>query len=235
MVFVWSTLQASAAQVPQSIDPPLLTPQPPIVSQEIPVSVNNSVEVEQNKEDPESNKINSSLPPQIQCSTDTQTPVLTTTEQQMPYSNPSASVPYFSSATTTTQNSPVPAFQVINSQYNPQLSTFETVKPFGIIPQVTPLQSFTTQGLTTFQEPSSQLSSTQELSDQSTSIITQSGSQCYPTDVKCTTSDVSSSKEISNYFTQYQNQANPLNSSTIPMFSVKNFPQMSPLAQPLGK
>jgi len=173
------------------------------------------------------------------------------TEQQIPYSTNSVPLPYFPPQITTLQNPSIPTFQMLNSQYSPQQqgSTSETIKPYVLTPQVTKLPSFTSQESTTDSTPqetsltpvsSSQSATTQVLNNQSSNVLPpqSSYSQYHPTDIGCTTTtvaDVPSSKEISNYFTQFQSQVSQSNSSsTIPMFSVKNFPQMSPLAQPLG-
>jgi len=169
--------------------------------------------------------------------------------------NPSASVPYYSPPTTSMQNPSVPAFQIVNTQYSsPQLGSIsETVKPFVLTPRATPFSSFNTQeqelkNINVSQEstmsvaPPSQQPSTHELTFQmSTTFPPQNSFSQYhhPSNTVggiTIATDVSSPKEISNYFTQYQTQSNPSHvSSTIPMFSVKNFPQVSPLAQPLGK
>jgi len=164
------------------------------------------------------------------------------------YSTPSISIPHFPSQKSKVQNSSIPYFQLINSQYSPQTlcSTSEDIKPFGL-PQATTLPLFTSQESTTvctLQEPAtppvytSQLTTTQELTNHSSTEypLQSSYSQYHSSDIGSTITNESNSKEINNYFTQFQTEVNPSNSSsTIPMFSVKNFPQMSPLAQPLGK
>lgn len=176
-------------------------------------------------------------------------PVSASTDQQIPYSIPSVSGPYISPQITSFQNPS--AFQVMNSQYNPQqqTSTSETIKPFVLMPQVTTLPLFTSpessnisaaQGSTIPSAYSLQSANNQEFSYQSpTAFPPQSYSQHDNTTLGDTTtiSDIPKSKELSNYFSpQIQTQVSSSNnSSTIPMFSVKNFPQMSPLAQPLGK
>lgn len=161
------------------------------------------------------------------------------------------SVPYCPSQTTY-QNSSVPAFQAINSQDNSQTLgyTNETITPTALMHQITTLPPFTPQVSTTTstsQEPSitsmspSRSATSQELNNQSSNVFLphSSYSQCHSTNVEGTSTTIAdepNSKDISNYFTQFQNQVSPSNnSSKIPMFSVKNFPQMSPLAQPLGK
>lgn len=193
---------------------------------------------------------------QILSNTKEQTSGFTSIDQRtMAPFNSSASVPYYPLSTTSMQNSSAPAFQIVNTQYSPpQLgSVSETVKPFVLTPHVTHLPSFTTQeqelkNINASQEPtmtvvppSQQPSTTHELTYQmSTTLLPQNSYSQYhhPSNTGggiTIATDVPSSKEISNYFTQYQTQSNPSNdSSTIPMFSVKNFPQMS-LAQPLGK
>lgn len=141
----------------------------------------------------------------------------------------------------------------MNSHYNPQKisSTYETIKPIVLVPQVTTSPSFISEEFITnsiSHEASltstspTQTATSEELNNQkktSTMISPHSSySQDHCTNVLGTTTkaDEPNSKDISNYFTQFQTQASPSNnSSTIPMFSVKNFPQMSPLAQPLGK
>lgn len=179
-------------------------------------------------------------------------PATTPTDQQISYSSNSTPLSYFPPQITTFQKPSIPAFQALNSQYSPPqlVSTSETIKPYVLTPQVTKLPPFTPQDSTAVsesQEPSSitsvSLSETatiQELNNQAPNVFPPqiSYSLSHPTDIGGTTTvaDVQSSKDISNYFTQFQTQVSQSNSSsTIPMFSVKNFPQMSPLAQPLGK
>lgn len=237
--------------MPQVINPPVLTPQPSIVNQELPVPVNSTSEVEQIKEQPPSNENNSNIPTQVLDNTNSQTSVFESTNQQLPYSSPSSSVPYFSPQITSFQNS-TPAFHTTNCQYFPQQlePTSDTMKPFVLTPHVTTLSSITSQestSVSTSQVPvistvcSPQTISAQEnITYQSPAAFPPQSiySQYHPADIGGTTTiaDVQTSKEISNYFPQIQTQANPTNnSSSIPMFSVKNFPQMSPLAQPLGK
>ncbi|VVC28160.1 Hypothetical protein CINCED_3A020759 [Cinara cedri] len=240
---VINNVMASAAHVPEIIVPPVLTSQSPKVNQELPVSdINSSVEVEQLQ----SNEINPSESTQILNNINSAVPVSTSTDQDISYSIPSVSVPYFSPQITTFQNST--AFQVMDSQYNSQQPTFtsETIKPIMLMPQVTTLSSLTlpestyistSQGSTIPSAHSLQSVNNQELTYQHTTVFPpQSYSQYHPTDLGGTTtiSDVPKSKELSNYFSQFQTQVSSSNnSSTIPMFSVKNFPQMSPLAQPL--
>ncbi|XP_016660369.1 Golgi reassembly-stacking protein 2 isoform X3 [Acyrthosiphon pisum] len=246
---VVNNVMASAAQIPQVINPPVLTPQPPIIS-DLPVSVNNSnVEEEKSKEQlPLNESIQPTSTPFFN-NTQSETPVSISTDQQIPYSSNSVPSPYFPSQITTFQNPSIPTFQALNSQYSPQQlsSTSDTIKPYVLTPQVTRLPSFTTQepiSIST-QEPSitstslAQTATAQELNNQSSNVFPpqSSYSQYHPTDIggATTIADVPNSKDISNYFTQFQTQVSQSNSSsTIPMFSVKNFPQMSPLAQPLG-
>lgn len=207
-----------------------------------------AVEVEQTKEQLSNDIINASVSTLPLNSTISQAPVFTTSDQQVPYSTFSTSVPYFSSPPV--QSSTTHAFHVMNSQYNPnnQLdSTSGVIKPFILTPHVTALPSFTSQESTIVsptQEPvvstvSTFQSNTQELPNHLPIYSSQNNySQHHPVDIGGTTTvaDIQSSKEISNYFTQFQIQDNsPNDSSTIPMFPVKSFPQMSPLAQPLGK
>uniref|UniRef100_A0A2S2NZX0 Golgi reassembly-stacking protein 2 n=1 Tax=Schizaphis graminum TaxID=13262 RepID=A0A2S2NZX0_SCHGA len=249
---VVNNVMASAAQVPQVINPPVLTPQPPIIS-DLPVTVNNStIDAEQFKEQlPLNESIQTTSIPFIN-NTKSEMPAIMPTDQQIPYSNNSAPLPYFPPQITTFQNSNIPTFQVLNSQYSPQQSgsTSETIKPYVLTPQVTKLPPFTSQESTTVSASEEQSSITpvslsetatiQELNNQSSNVFYPQSSyspQSHPTDIGGTTTvaDVQSSKDITNYFTQFQTQVSQSNSSsTIPMFSVKNFPQMSPLAQPLG-
>ncbi|XP_025194849.1 Golgi reassembly-stacking protein 2 [Melanaphis sacchari] len=246
---VVNNVMATAAQVPQVINPPVLTPQPPIIS-DIPVTVNNStIEAEKSNEPLNESNQTASIP--FYNNPTSEIPVTTLTDQQIPYSSNSAPLPYFPPQITTFQNPSNPTFQVLNSQYSPQQlgSTSETIKPYVLTPQVTKLPPFTSQESTAIsasQEPSSltpvnlsETATVQELNNQSSNVFPpqNSYSQSHPTDIAVTTTvtDVQSSKDISNYFTQFQTQVSQSNSSsTIPMFSVKNFPQMSPLAQPLG-
>lgn len=214
------------------------------------MSVNNSnVEEEKSKEQPPLKESIQTTPAPFFNDTKSEIPVSISTEQQIPYSSNSVPLPYFPPQITTFQNPSIPTFQVLNSQYSPQQlsSTSDTMKPYVLTPQVTRLPSFTSQesiAIST-QEPS--ITSTnlihtaaaQELKNESSNVFPpqSSYSQYHPTDIGGTTTvtDVPSSKDISNYFTQFQTQVSQSNSSsTIPMFSVKNFPQMSPLAQPLG-
>jgi len=212
------------------------------------VSVNNSnVEEEKPKEQPPLNESIQTTSTPFLNNTKSETPASSTTDQQIPYS--SNSLPYFPPQIPTFQNPSIPTFQVLNSQYSPQQlsSTSDAIKPYVLTPQVTRLPSFTSQESITIstQEPSitstslAQTATVQELNNQSSNVFPpqSSYSQYHPTDIGGTTTvaDVPSSKDISNYFTQFQTQVSQSNSSsTIPMFSVKNFPQMSPLAQPLG-
>lgn len=247
---VVNNVMASAAQIPQVINPPVLTPQPPIIS-DLPVSVNNSnVEEEKSKEHPLLNESIQTTSTPFFNNTQSETPAVSiSTDQQIPYLSNSVPSPYFPPQITTFQNPSIPTFQVLNSQYSPQQlsSTSDTTKPYVLTPQVTRLPSFTTQEPITIstQEPPitstslAQTATAQELNNQSSNVFPSqnSYSQYHPTDVGgiTTVADVPSSKDISNYFTQFQTQVSQSNSSsTIPMFSVKNFPQMSPLAQPLG-
>lgn len=211
------------------------------------------VEIDQTKEQPHSNENNPSTETQILSNVNSQAPILMSTNQHIPYSSPSTSVPYIPPQIDMIQNPSVPAFQTINSQYSslPPGTTSETIKPFVLMTQVTTLPSFTTQESTSISTPQeltitssypAQSDTSQVLTYQSSTSIfppQSSYSQYHPTNVggTTTTTDVSNSKEISNYFTQFQTQVSQStnNSSTIPMFSVKNFPQISPLAQPLGK
>jgi len=214
------------------------------------VSVNNSnIEEEKSKEQPPLNESIQTTTTPFFNNTQSETPVSISTDQQIPYSSNSVPSPYFPPQITTFQNPSIPTFQVLNSQYSPQQlsSTSDTIKPYVLTPQVTRLPSFTSQESITVstQEPSiistslAQTTTAQELNNQSSNVFPpqSSYSQYHPTDIGGTTTvaDVQSSKDISNYFTQFQTQVSQSNSSsTIPMFSVKNFPQMSPLAQPLG-
>jgi len=217
------------------------------------VTVNNlTIEAEKSKEElPLNESIETTSIPYFD-SAKSEIPATTPTDQQIPYSSNSAPLPYFPPQITTFQNPTIPAFQVLSSQYSPPqlVSTSETIKPYVLTPQVTKLPPFTPQDSTAVsesQEPSSitpvSLSETatiHELNKQAPNVFPPqiSYSQSQPTDIGGTTTvaDVQSSKDISNYFTQFQTQVSQSNSSsTIPMFSVKNFPQMSPLAQPLGK
>lgn len=236
--------------MPQIINPPVLTPQSPIISQELPVSdTRPAIETEKTKEP--LNEINPNTSSQLLNTTKSQVPAFTSTDQKIPQFNSSLSIPQNSPELTNFQNSSIPAFQVINSQLSPQQQGFtsDPMKPFVLMPQVTALPSFSSQesiAVSTSQEPfatsvcSSQSATTQELTYQSSMPFSPqySYSQYQPTDKgnTATATDVQSSKDLSNYFTVFQPQANASNSSsTIPMFSVKNFPQISPLAQPLGK
>ncbi|CAI6361651.1 unnamed protein product [Macrosiphum euphorbiae] len=246
---VVNNVMASAAQIPQVINPPVLTPQPPIIS-DLPESVNNSnVEEEKSKEQQPLNESIQTASTPFFNNTQSETPVSISTDQQIPYSSNSVPSPYFPPQISTFQNPSIPTFQVLNSQYSPQQlsSTSDTIKPYVLTPQVTRLPSFTSQESITIstQEPSitstslAQTATAQEVNNQSSNVFPpqSSYSQYHPTDIGGTTTvaDVASSKDISNYFTQFQTQVSQSNSSsTIPMFSVKNFPQMSPLAQPLG-
>jgi len=215
------------------------------------VSVNNSnVEEEKSKEHPLLNESIQTTSTPFFNNTQSETPAVSiSTDQQIPYLSNSVPSPYFPPQITTFQNPSIPTFQVLNSQYSPQQlsSTSDTTKPYVLTPQVTRLPSFTTQEPITIstQEPPitstslAQTATAQELNNQSSNVFPSqnSYSQYHPTDVGgiTTVADVPSSKDISNYFTQFQTQVSQSNSSsTIPMFSVKNFPQMSPLAQPLG-
>jgi hypothetical protein len=217
------------------------------------VTVNNStIEAEQFKEQlPLNESVQTTSIPFIN-NTKSEMPAITPTDQQIPYSSNSAPLPYFPPQITTFQNPNIPTFQVLNSQYSPQQSgsTSETIKPYVLTPQVTKLPPFTSQESTTVSASEEQSSITpvslsetatiQELNNQSSNVFSPQSSyspQSHPTDIGGTTTvaDVQNSKDISNYFTQFQTQVSQSNSSsTIPMFSVKNFPQMSPLAQPLG-
>ncbi|KAL4091834.1 hypothetical protein QTP88_026455 [Uroleucon formosanum] len=245
---VVNNVMASAAQIPQVINPPVLTPQPPIIS-DLLVSVNSNVEEVKSKEQPPLNESIQTTSAPFFNNTKSEIPVSISTEQQIPYSSNSVPLPYFPPQITTFQNPSIPPFQVLNSQYSSQQlsSTSDTIKPYVMTPQVTRLPSFTSQESMTIstQEPSITSTSlvhtatAQELNNQSSNVFPpqSSYSQYHPTDIGGTTTvtDVPSSKDISNYFTQFQTQVSQSNSSsTIPMFSVKNFPQMSPLAQPLG-
>lgn len=207
--------------------------------------VGSPVEIEQTKEQPQLNENNLSTAVQYLNNTSSQ-PLMTSTVQQ-PYSSPSTSISYFPPQINTIQNSSIP-MQLINSQDIPQQLGGSLEKPFLLMPQVTNLSTFTTQESTTITTSQEsvvtsvcplQSGTTQESTYQSSVIPPQNNfPQYFPTNVGGTTSktDIHNSKEIINYFTQFQTQASPTNnSSTIPMFSVKNFPQVSPLAQPLGK
>lgn len=208
------------------------------------------VEVNQTKEQPQTNESNPNTEPQISNNVNSQAPTLISTDQQIPYSSPSTSVAYIPPQINMIQNPSIPAFHTINSQYSPPPpgTTSETIKPFVLMPQVTTSALFTAQESTTISTPQEltiistcQSDTSQTLTYQSSTSVfpPQSNySQYHPTNVggTTTTTDVLNSKEISNYFTQFQNQVSQSNnSSTIPMFSVKNFPQISTLAQPLGK
>jgi hypothetical protein len=244
---VINNVMASAAQVPQVIIPPVLTSQPPITNHEHCLPIINPIDVVQVKEQPQLNEVNPNILTHNLSNINSTTSNFTPTNQM--YSTPSISIPHFPLQKPKVQNSSIPDFQVINSQYSPQQlsSTSEDIKPFGL-PQATTLSPFTSQESTTvctLQEPatppvySSQLTTTQELTNHSSTEypLQSSYSQYHSSDIGSTTTitDVSNCKEINNYFTQFQTEVNPSNSSsTIPMFSVKNFPQMSPLAQPLG-
>lgn len=189
------------------------------------------------------------------CNTKNQASAFTSADQQtLPIFNPNVSVSYYPMPTTLMQPPLKPAFQKVNPQYSSQQleSTSETIKPFMLMPHVTPLPLFTTKEQeskninmlpTTPVVYSTQLSSTtQELTNTITSAFSPQNSYSqyhHSTNIRgdsTNASSVQNSKEISNYFTHHQTQTNTSNvSSTIPMFSVKNFPQISPLAQPLGK
>lgn len=163
------------------------------------------------------------------------------------------SIPYFPSPATIFQNSSTPAFPVTNPHYNSQKlgSTNETMKHIVMVPQVTSSPSFTSQEFTTNSIPHeslltstspSQTTTSAEFNNQEKSTLIFLPHSSYSKDHSnnsestATKADEPNSKDAINYFTQFQTQVSPSsNSSTIPMFSVKNFPQMSPLAQPLGK
>jgi hypothetical protein len=222
-----------------------------MIKQELPVCDTSSPAIEPEKTQELLSEINPSTSSPFMNNTNSQVPAFTSTDQQIPHFNSSISIPHFSPETMTFKNPSVPAFQVINSQFSPnqQSSTSDSMKPFVLTPQVTTLPSFSSQEsitVSTSQEVfvtsvcSSQSSTTQELAYQSSIpfLPQSSDSQYHPTDIgsTATTRDEPSSKDLSNYFTVFQSQANSSNSpSTIPMFSVKNFPQISTLAQPLGK
>lgn len=210
------------------------------------------IEVDQTKEQPQSNESNPSTETHILNSVNSQAPTLISTDHQIPYSSPSTSVAYIPAQINMVQNPSIPAFHTINSQYSPlqQGTTSETIKPFVLMPQVTTSPSFTTQESTIVSTPQeltiistcqAQSDTIQALTYQSSTAVfppQSSYSQYHPTNVggTTTTTDALNPKEISNYFTQFQTQVSQSNnSSTIPMFSVKNFPQISTLAQPLGK
>lgn len=236
--------------MPQTIDPPILTMQSP-VSQEPIEPVSSLIEDEQKKEQPQSYEINAIASTQLPSITSSQAPAFISSDQQIPYPNSSAPL-YNSLQTATILNSSASVFPLMNPECSSQHlnSTPETIKPVVLMPQMTHLPSFTTQELTTVNtthDPNmstkchSQQSSTADESSHPVLNVYSSQDSCsqyYPTDVGAnrTITDLPRSKEISNYFNQVQTQNNSSNtSSTIPMFSVKNFPQMSPLAQPIGK
>lgn len=201
---------------------------------------NATVEAEKAKEQLSLNEINQTMSTPVLSNTESKMSALTPTNQQIPFLPPQI---------TTFQNPSIPTFHVLNSEYSPQQqsSTSETIKPYVLTPQVTDIPSFMSQEstmVTTSQEPSktsvslSQSATTQELNNQPSNVFPQQNnySQYHPTDIGGTTTVAEpSSQDISHYFTQFQTQVTQSNSSSsIPMFSVKNFPQMSPLAQPLG-
>lgn len=236
--------------MPQTIDPPILTPQSP-VSQEPIEPVSSLIEDEQKKEQPQSYEINANISTQVSSITSSQALAFISSDQQIPCSNSSAPL-YNPLQTVTIQNSSASALPLMNPEYSSQHlnTTPETIKPVVLMPQMTHLPSFTTQKLTTVNTTHDPTMSTKCPSQQSATAnestypvlnvysSQDSCSQYYPTDdgANRTITDLPRSKEISNYFNQVQTQNNSSNtSSTIPMFSVKNFPQMSPLAQPIGK
>lgn len=235
--------------MPETIIPPVLTSQSPKIDQELSTSdIKSAIETEQIKEHLPLNEINPSESTQILNNTNSPVADSTSTVQQIPYSIPSVSG-HFPPQISTFQNPSVPAFQLMNSQYNTQQQTSisETIKPFVLTPQVTALLPFTSesttiptsQGLTIPSVLSLQSVNNQEMTYQSLTVVPpHSYDQYRLTEVggSTTIADVPKSKELNNYFSQFQTQpSSPNNSSTIPMFSVKNFPQMSSLAQPLGK
>ena len=185
-----------------------MTPQPPIIS-DLPVSIDNSTaETEKSMEQPPLNESIQTTSTTFFNNTKSETPPSLPSDQQIPYSSNSVSLPYFPPQITTIQNSSNPTFQVLNSQYSPQqLSNTSEAKPYVLTPQITKLPSFTSQESTTIstQEPSiipmslPQTVTTQELNDQSSNIFPPQSnySQYHPTDVGGTTTlgDVPSSKE----------------------------------------
>ncbi|XP_060853041.1 Golgi reassembly-stacking protein 2 isoform X4 [Rhopalosiphum padi] len=222
---VVNNVMASAAQVPQVINPPVLTPQPPIIS-DLPVTVNNStIEAEQFKEQlPLNESIQTTSIPFIN-NTKSEMPAITPTDQQIPYSSNSAPLPYFPPQITTFQNPNIPTFQVLNSQYSPQQpgSTSETIKPYVLTPQVTKLPPFTSQESTTV-----------SASEEQSSITPSSYSpQSHPTDIGGTTTvaDVQSSKDIrNNYLKMSDPQTQPVTPQPQPGINYSD--QFQPL-QPL--
>ncbi|XP_060876605.1 Golgi reassembly-stacking protein 2 isoform X2 [Metopolophium dirhodum] len=213
---VINNVMASAAQIPQVINPPVLTPQPPIIS-DLPVSVNNSnVEEEKSKEQPPLNESIQTTSTPFFNNTQSETPDSISTDQQIPYLSNSVPSPYFPPQITTFQNPSIPTFQVLNSQYSPQQlsSTSDTIKPYVLTPQVTRLPSFTTQESITIstQEPSitstslAQTATAQELNNQSSNVFPSqsSYSQYHPTDIGgiTTVADVPSSKDIRNNYSK---------------------------------
>lgn len=237
--------------MPQTIDPPILTPQSP-VSQEATEPVSSLIEDEQIKEQPQSYEINASTSTQVPSITNSQALAFVSSDQQIPYSNSSAPL-HYSFQTAKIQNSSAFALPLMNPECSSQhLNSIppETIKPMVLMPQMTHLPSFTTQELNTVNTTDEPTMLTKCPSQQSTTVEStypvlnvyssqDSCSQYYPSGVGANTTitDVPCSKEISNYFNQVQtqNKSSNTSTSTIPMFSVKNFPQMSPLAQPIGK
>lgn len=236
--------------MPQTIDPPILTPQSPVCQEPI-EPVSSLIEDEQKKVQLQSYEINANASAQVSSITGSQVPAFISSDQQIPYSNSSTPL-YNSLQTATIQNNSASALPLMNLECSSQHlnSTAETIKPVVLMPQMTHLPSFTTQELTTVNTTHDPTMSTKCPSQQSSTAdkstypalnvysSQDSSSQYYPTDVGAnrTITDLPRSKDISNYFNQVQTHNNSSNtSSTIPMFSVKNFPQMSPLAQPIGK
>jgi len=206
------------------------------------------IKTEQTKEQQQLNENNPNTMAQNLNNTNSQAPN-TLTDQEIPYSIPSTSISYFPPQINTIQNS-TPVFQLTNSHYSPQQLSVTSEKSFVLTPQLTNFSTFTTQEsnttISTSKEPvitsvcPLQSGTKQDSIHQSPIIFSAQNnlSQYLPINAGGTTNvtDVQNSKEISNYFTQFQTQASSSNNSnTIPMFSVKNFPQVSPLTQPLGK
>lgn len=196
------------------------------------------VEIEQTKEQLQLNENNLSTAAQYLNNTNFQAPTISA-DQQIPYSSPSTSISYFPPQINTIQNSSVPAFQLMNSQYSPQQLGTTSEKSFVSMPQEsTTISTIQEPVVTSMCPPQSEMTQESTYQTLTTFPAQINYSEHHPANVGSTTTimDVQNSKEISNYFTQFQTQASPSNnSSTIPMFSVKNFPQVSPLAQPLGK
>ncbi|XP_050532528.1 Golgi reassembly-stacking protein 2 isoform X2 [Daktulosphaira vitifoliae] len=234
---VINNVMASAAHVPQTINPPVLTPQ----SENNHLTSESTVGPYQDQKITVVNNLSSSMTP-INININSEGSKGLPQDQQVTLSDTISAT----SQVPTFQNHSISNTQLSTSQYymHQQGPIPELMKPYVLTPEVKVLSQYTSENSVptiTQNVMTSPISSTQSNQITNDQYAPQNNHVLFNTNNSISNDSLSTmepqdknSKSISNYFTQNPQQTFQNNSDTIPMFSVKNFPQMSPLTQPLG-